>query len=119
MSSGRKVTDKISKIEDNLNASMFSEESETLNNGSSSVEEPTLVEPDFDKPSPVLKKVQTEIDAAEKGLLDIDTRLQQSAEKLQEQLNQIQAQAEEEKSGIRIRMIELNGLKKYLNNELF
>ncbi len=117
---GRKVTDKISKIESDISASIFSEEDTAAGETAPEASEPVLVEPDFEKSSdPVLEKVQTEIEAAEKALLDIDNELQAVAEELQAQLNRKQEQAEEEKNGIRIRMIELNGLKKYLNNELF
>tara|TARA_B100000214_G_C23883208_1_gene588256 strand:- start:169 stop:519 length:351 start_codon:yes stop_codon:yes gene_type:complete len=116
MSRGRKMTDKISEIENDLSASMF-EETNTQEDDSS--EKPVLVEPDFESNSATLKKVQAEIDKAESEIAAMDQGLQEYAAGLQEQLTQRQTQVEEEKSGLQIRMIELNGLKKYLNNELF
>jgi hypothetical protein len=116
----RKVTDKISKIESDISANMFGEEDVAAEEPAPEASEPVLVKPDFEKSSdPILEKVQAEIEVAEKALLDIDNELQAVADEFQAQLNQKQAQAEEEKNGLRIRMIELSGLKKYLNNELF
>ena len=118
MPRGRKVTDKISKIESDLSASMFTGGEEVSKEDTPS-EEPVLVEPDFDVASPLLGKVQGEIDMLEQAILTIDKEFQVYTEELQEQLNQKQAQIDEEKNDLRIRAIELNGVKKYLSNELF
>jgi hypothetical protein len=115
MPRGRKVTDKISKIESDLSASMFGQDEEVSEEDAP----PVLVEPDFDKNSPLLDKVQNEISGLEQAILKIDTEFQAYTEELQAQLNQKQVQIDEEKNGLRIRMIELNGVKKYLSNELF
>ena len=118
MPRGRKVTDKISEIEHALSAKMFVEDKEVSEEDTPS-ENPVLVEPDFDTASPLLDKVQDEIDTIDQAILKIDKELQAHAEELQEQLNQRQIKAEEEKNDLRIRVIELNGVKKYLSNELF
>ena len=118
MPRGRKVTDKISEIENALSAKMFAEDKEVSEEGTPS-DEPVLVEPDFDKESPVLGKVQDEIDSIDQAILTIDTEFQAYAEELQAQLTQRQTKVDEEKNSLRIRIIELNGVKKYLSNELF
>ena len=64
-------------------------------------------------------KVQDEIDSIDQAILTIDTEFQAYAEELQAQLNQRQTKVDEEKSSLRIRIIELSGVKKYLSNELF
>jgi hypothetical protein len=115
MPRGRKVTDKISKIESDLSASMFVEDEEVSEEDTP----PVLVEPDFDKDSHLLEKIQDELGSLEQAILKIDTEFQAYAEELQAQLNQRQTKADEEKNELRIRMIELHGVKKYLSNELF
>lgn len=115
MPRGRKVTDKISKIESDLSASMFTKNEEAPEEDAP----PVLVEPNFDKDSPLLGKVQDEIDTIDQAILTIDKEFQVYTEELQAQLNQKQVQIDEEKNDFRIRAIELNGVKKYLNNELF
>jgi hypothetical protein len=118
MPRGRKVTDKISEIESDLSASMFTEDNGVSKEDAPS-DEPVLVEPDFDKESPVLGKVQDELDGIDQAILTIDEEFQVYAEELQAQLTQKQTQIDEEKNSLRIRAIELNGVKKYLSNELF
>ena len=115
MPRGRKVTDKISEIENALSAKMFAEDEEVSEEDTP----PVLVEPDFDKDSHLLDKVQKEVSGIEQAILKIDTEFQAYAEELQAQLNQKQVQIDEEKNELRIRIIELNGVKKYLSNELF
>jgi small-conductance mechanosensitive channel len=116
MPRGRKVTDKISAIEDDLSATLFAKDRTSEEDSS---DEPVLVEPDFENNSATLDKVQNEIDKVAAAASAVDEEFQAYAADLQEQLTQRQTQVEEEKTRLRIRMIELNGLKKYLNNELF
>ena len=102
---------KISKIEKDLSINIDMEDESVADTS-------LLIEAEFDS-SAFVEKIDKEIAEIQANVSKIDDDLKTFAAELQEQLSARQAQAEEEKSGLLLRVVEMNGVKKYLNNELF